>query len=77
MPSYAHMPAEFLNNADLAESVRPGIIERKKLDPNWWLAARAEAIESSQRHYEPDEEERAHAAMMSGQTQPVEKSHAH
>lgn len=80
-PAWIHTAAETWSNASLGDAIRPEIIERLNLDPNWWLNVRAGAIESAQRTYEPSEEEKAHGhshgAVSPMQEPSQEDSHEH
>ena len=78
-PERIHTPAEYWDGSFWEGTVRPSVIQRNKLDPNWWLGVRSAAIEGAQRSYEPDAEDAAHGhgAATPAQAQPQEVPHAH
>jgi hypothetical protein len=44
-PEWIHAPAMNWSNATLGDGMRPSVFERRKVDPNWWLAVRRSATE--------------------------------
>lgn len=74
-PEWIHTPAETWSNATLGDAIRPNVIARNKLDPNWWLQVRAAAIEGAQRTYEVSHEHAAHSGMTDPSSQPHEEDH--
>ena len=75
-PARLHTPAPYWDGAFWEGTTRPSVIQRNKLDPNWWLGVRGAAIEGAQRRYEPDKEAAHHGAAAPAQTQLQEVPHA-
>lgn len=79
-PQALHTPAAYWNNAFFEGASRPSVVQREKLDPNWWLGVRNAGIEGAARTYETDEEIERQAHSPGGAeapaTQPQEGSHA-
>ena len=78
-PELIHTPAMNWSNASFDEYIRPSVIERLKLDPGWWLSARAAGAEAAAATFMTDEEIDAlgHQREAASSSQPKEKPHAH